>query len=869
MKFFRDRNRNAPDLNAELESHLQMSAADREVRGASPQQAAQHAHRELGNITLIQQTARDHRPIAAFFDNLLQDIRFALRTLRKNPSFTTIAVLTLTLGIGANTAIFSVVNAVVLHPLPFKNANRLVDIAGHSTTFDFSHMYMSLPDINDVRSTSKTLSDISIYSFSAKEVIVDGKPDRLDGANIDENLFPVLGLQPMLGRTFVSDDMRPGVHVVILSHKFWRNRFASDPAVVGKSMQLDGEQQTIVGVMPEITIMDFATDADLWAPFQPTHDELSKRNERTAGIAVGLLQPGATIEQAQRELEQISTRLTETYPDSNKGWSMHAMSLKAALLGDTSTPLLVLFGAVGFVLLIACANVSNLFLSRGWARRREFAIRSAIGATRAALLRQQLVESSIVALIGGVCALAVAAWLMQALRALLPPETPRLQNISIDSGVALFTLAASLTAALIAGLAPALLSVRDDVNATIKESGASASRSHNFLRQSLVVAEVALALTLVIGASLAVQSFARMLHINAGFRTDHLVTMQVEFPSFRYEKPEQGLHFTEQVLENARALPGVESVSASLVYPMSDYLAESQFTTEAAAEAKAPQQMVRMNRVTPGFVKTFAIPLLSGRDFDSADKRGTPEVFIVSESFAKKVFGTADAIGKRMSMNKEKGQLVWGTVVGICGDVRERDRNLTPTAYAPLAQAKELTGIFLAVRTQPNPNAVIGSIQSSVWALDKTRPITAIKTIEEQIAQHNAAPKSQSLLLAVFGALGLLLAIIGVYGVMSYLVTQQTREIGIRIALGADPQKILRMVIARSVKLSLIGVAIGLVASFALTRFLSSLLYNTSPTDPLTFATVAVALIAVAVAASATPARRAMHVDPIRALRHD
>jgi putative ABC transport system permease protein len=869
MKLFGDRDRNRADLNAEIESHLRMSASDHQDRGDSPQQASERAHRELGNIPLIRQTARDHRRVAAFFDNLWQDIRFAFRTLRKNPGFTTIAVLTLTLGIGANTAIFSVVNAVILHPLPFKNASRLVDIAGRSTTFDFPHMYMSLPDINDARATSKTLTNISVYSFNAKEVIVDGKPDRLDGATIDENLFPLLGLQPILGRTFAAEDMQPGVRVVILGHKIWRDRFASDPAVVGKSMQLDGEQHTIVGVMPDIPKMDFVTDAALWTPFQPTHDELSKRNERTAGIAVGLLRAGATFEQGQRELEQISARLTETYPDSNKGWSMNSMSLKTALVGDTSTPLLVLFGAVGFVLLIACANVSNLFLSRGWARRREFAIRSAIGATRGALLRQQLVESAIVALIGGACALLVSLWIVRALRELLPPETPRLESIAIEPGVALFTLGVSILAALVAGLAPALLSVRGDVNATIKESGASASPSHNFLRQALVVAEVALALILVIGASLAVQSFTRMMHIDTGFRTDHLVTMQIEFPSFRYEKPEQGLHFTEQVLENARALPGVESVSAGLVYPMSDYLAESQFTTEPDAAAKAPQQMVRMNRVTPGFIKTFGMPFFSGRDFNSADRRGSPDVFIVSESFAKRVFGTADAVGKRMSMNKEKDQLVWGTVVGICGDVRERDRNLTPTVYAPLAQAKELTGIFLAVRTQPNPNAVIGSIQSSVWALDKTRPITAIKTIEEQIAEHNAAPKSQSLLLAIFGALGLLLAVIGVYGVMSYLVTQQTREIGIRIALGADPQKILRMVITRSVKLALIGVAIGLVASFALTRFLSSLLYNTSATDPLTFGTVAVALIAVAVAASATPARRAMQIDPIRALRHD
>jgi putative ABC transport system permease protein len=871
MNFFRKRNRdrNRPDLDAELRAHLQMSATDHQDRGADPKSASELAHRELGNIPLIHQTARDHRSVAAFFDSLAQDIRFALRTLRKNPAFTTIAVLTLTLGIGANTAIFSVVNAVILHPLPFKDASRLVDIAGHSTTFDFQHMYMSLPDINDARAISKTLTDISAYTFAAKEVIVDGKPDRLDGANIDGNLFSLLGLQPILGRTFTSDDMHPGVHVVILSHKVWRDRFASDPNTIGKTMVLDGEQHTIVGVMPNIPKMDFVTDSDLWTPFQPTPDQRSQRNQRTAGVAVALLRPGATFEQAQRELEQISNRLTETFPDSNKGWSMHAMSLKASLVGDTSTPLLVLFGAVGFVLLIACANVSNLFLSRGWSRRREFAIRSAIGATRGALLRQQLVESSVVALIGGASALLLSVWIVRALRELLPPETPRVESIAIEPGVAIFTLAASLLAALISGLAPALLSVRDDVNTTIKESGASASRSHNFLRQSLVVAEIALALILVIGASLAVQSFTRTIHINSGFRTDHIVTMQIEFPSSRYEKTEQSLGFTEQIVENTRNLPGVESVSAGLIYPMSDYIAESQFTAEPATDPKTPGQMVRSNRVTPGFLRTFGMPLLTGRDFNSVDKFGSPQVFIVSESFAKKVFGTANAVGKHISMDKEKGQFVWGTIVGVCGDVRERDRNLSPTVYAPLAQAKELSGIFLAVRTQPNPNAVIGTIQSSVWALDKTRPITAIKTIEEQIAEHNAAPKSQSLLLAIFGALGLILAVIGVYGVMSYVVTQQTREIGIRIALGAEPQKILRMVISRGLKLAIIGVAIGLVASFALTRFLSSLLYDTSPTDPLTFAAVAVALIAVAIAASATPARRAMHVDPIRALRHD
>ncbi|HEX4379917.1 MAG TPA: ABC transporter permease [Candidatus Acidoferrum sp.] len=862
------RNSGDPDLNAELESHLQMSANDHASRGADPQSAAERARRELGNLPLIRQTTRDQRPVAAFFDNLAQDIRFALRTLRKNPAFTTIAVLTLTLGIGANTAIFSVVNAVILHPLPFKNSSRLVDLAARSTTFDFPHMYISFPDLNDVRANSTTLTDISPYSFGSKEIVVDGKPDRLDGAVITETLFPLLGVQPLLGRTFTADDMRPGVHVVLLSHKIWRDRFGSDPHVVGKTMLLDGQQDTIVGVMPEFAKMDFVTDAALWTPFQPTPAQLSQREDHDAGVAVAALRPGASFQQAQRELDQISARLAETYPDSNKGWSMYPTLLKTSLVGDTSTPLFVLFGAVGFVLLIACANVSNLFLSRGWARRREFAIRSALGATRGALLRQQLVESTIVALIGGASALLLSAWIVRALRQLLPPGTPRIENISIEPGVAIFTFVVSILAALVAGLAPAMLSVRDDVNATIKESGASPNRSHNFLRQSLVVAEVALALTLVIGASLAVQSFTRMLHINAGFRTDHLVTMHIEFPSFRFQKAAQGLHFTDQLLADTRSLPGVESASAGLIYPMSDFVSESQFTAEPG-DPKVPGQMVRANRVTPDFLKTFGIPLIAGRDFNSGDSTTSPQVFIVSESFAKKVFGTPNALGKRISTDKEKGQFVWGTIVGLCGDVLERDRNASATIYAPLSQTTDLDGIYLAVRTRPNPSAVIGAIQSSVWALDKMRPITSIKTIEQQISEHNAAPRSQSLLLAIFGALGLLLAVIGVYGVMSYLVTQQTREIGIRIALGADPSTILRMVIARSVKLSLIGVAIGLVASFALTRFLSSLLYNTSPTDPLTFATVAVALIAVAIAASATPARRAMHIDPIRALRHD
>ena len=642
-------------------------------------------------------------------------------------------------------------------------------------------------------------------------------------------------------------------------------------------MLLDGEHHTIVGVMPEIPQMGFATDAALWTPFQPTADQLAKREHthcRCPRRALVLARPSSKPNANSNKSPRDSPR---PIPTPTKIWSMHPSLLKTSLVGDTSTPLLILFGAVGFVLLIACANVSNLFLSRGWARRREFAIRSAIGATRGALLRQQLVESTIVALIGGrLRSCCSRSGLSRALRQLLPPETPRLESISVEPGVALFTLAVSLLAALVAGLAPALLSVRDDVNATIKESGASASRSHNFLRQSLVVAEVALALTLVIGASLAVQSFARMLHVDTGFRTDHLVTMHIEFPSFRFEKAGTGrsLH-TNKFLPTRRRSPASNPLPQASSFPWAtpspNHNSPPTWRRSQNPDANGAQQS-RRARFPPYFRHSSSRrSRFQRRRLDSFSyglhRRAKPS----REKYSARLTLSVNPFRP----NVEKGKFVWGTIIGVCGDVRERDRNrdrdryTQPTIYAPLSQAKELDGIFLAVRTKPNPSAVIAAIQSRVWAIDNTRPITGIKTMEQQIVEHNAEPRSQSMLLAIFGALGLLLAIVGVYGVMSYLVSQQTREIGIRMALGAAPHQVLRMIIAQRLKLTLAGIAIGLGTSFALTRFLRTLLFDISPTDPLTFAVVAILLATVAVAACAIPARRATQVDPMIALRHD
>jgi putative ABC transport system permease protein len=863
-------------LDEELRSHLEMSIQDRINRGASPDEATHAAHREFGNLALIETVTRDQWSWT-WLDNLAQDFHFAARTLRKNPAFTTVAVLTLALGIGANTAIFSVVNAVTLRPLPFPNSSRLLDICARSTLFDFEHLGVSLPDLNDIRATSTTLAAVSPYQSSSKELVADGKPDRVESGEVSEDFFPLLGIKPLYGRVFTSSDMRSGTNVVILSQRLWRERFGSDPAAIGKSILLDSQSQTIIGVMPEQPKLDFATDSQLWTPFVPTPEQAAARQTHDLSV-LGQLKPHATLEQAQKELDTMAASLATTYPDADKGWSLHATSLKPFLLGDASIPLLVLFGAVGMVLLIACANVSNLFLSRGWARRREFAIRSAIGASRGALVRQQLVESLLVALFGGTCAFLFALWTMQGLRSLLPPDTPRLESIGIESGMAYFTLAASLLAALLSGLAPAWLSARQDVGIAIKQSstgsgsGSSAS-GHNFLRQLLVVGEVALAVILVIGATLALRSFARLLRSDPGFRPDHLVTMRLEFPEFRFAKPEQATDFVEQVLDNARAVPGVEAASAGLVFPLGDSVAESTFRTEPSAkDTKSPDRMVRNNQVAPDFFHTLGLPLLAGRDFDHRDARSARRVFIVNEAFARKVFDTVDAIGKRLSNDKQSGQFIWGEIVGVAGNVREArpgDEPVKPEIYTPFSQARLATGAFLIVRTRPDPMAVVSAIQERIWTLDKNRPVTSIKTLDKQIAENSAAPKALGMLLGIFGALGFILALVGVYGVMSYLVSQQTREIGIRIALGAEPNSILRLVVSHGLKLTLAGVVIGLGTSLTLTRFIRSLLFGISATDPLTFAAVAVALTLVAIAACGIPARRAMTVDPMIALRHE
>jgi predicted permease len=667
--------------------------------------------------------------------------------------------------------------------------------------------------------------------------------------------------------------MQPGSHAVILSHSLWSDRFGGNPNAIGKMLRLDGETYVVIGVMPEFPSTDFATDGQVWTAFIPTQEQLTARQNHYFNV-LARLKPYANIAQAQKELDTIAARLANAYPDADKGWSFRVTPLRKYLLGDAQKPLLILFCSVGFVLLIACANVSNLFLSRGWARRREFAIRTAIGATRGALLRQLAVESVLVALMGGVCAFFMALWTVRGIRAILPPDIPRIQDIRIDSQVVWFTLGASLLAALLSGFVPALLSSRQDMNLTIKEGGAGggSGRAHNFLRQMLVIVEVALAIVLLIGATLATQSFARMLQVDPGFRPDHLITMRIDFPEFRFAQVEQSTQFVREVLESSRAIPGVEAASAGIVFPLGDAVAETTFETEqSTGDAKSGQRMARNNLVEPDFFRTFGIPLLGGRDFNTDDRKEKSPVFIVNEAFARKVFGSVNVVGKRLAARREMGHPVWGEIVGVAGNVRslEPGAEAKPEIYAPFVQTRQGGGVFLIFRTKPDPLAIIAAIEDRIWSLDKDRPVTSIKTIEKQMEERTKAPRSQSMLLGIFGGLGFALAIVGVYGVMSYVVSQQTREIGIRMALGADRGKVLGMVIFHGLKLTLSGAAIGVGVSLALTRFMGSQLPGVSATDPVTFGGVAILLIVVAVAACFIPAQRAMRVDPMVALRYE
>jgi putative ABC transport system permease protein len=803
---------------------------------------------------------------------LLQDIRYGIRMLLRSPGFTIVAVLTLALGIGANTAIFTVVNAVLLRPLPYKDASRLVNLNSTLTYFPEFHLGESPADFVDIKTKNQSFESMAMYQMSAMNLTGEGNPEEISAGAVSPNLFPMLGVRPLRGRWFIEEEEQPGKDsTAILSYGLWQRRFGADPGAIGKNLTLNGKLYTIVGILP--SGFRFPQKTDLWIPLALSPADLREREMHGTEV-LAKLKPGVELQRVQAELNAIASHLASQYPNVDQGLGLLVIPLQEARVGGVRPALLVLFGAVGFVLLIACANVGNLTLARSLKRQREMAIRAALGASRSRIAWQLLVESVLLSLAGGVFGLLLALWGVDALRSFAPANTPRLDELRVDPGVLCFSFAISALAGILFGLVPAIQSSRADLNSSLKEHGAA--RSGKFerhrLRSVLVVSQVALALVLLTGSALTIQSFSRLTSIKPGFRTDHLLTLSIHLPSSKYPKESQQINFAQQLLEKVKPLPGVINVAGASMPYLRGRMSLSTIQIEGVpSRSNSSSDNVEYKAISPGLFETMGIHLLKGRDFDSHDVAGTIRIVAVSESLAHRYWPGINPVRKRVSLDQDKeGHPIWSEVVGVVSDTRDIHFDVAPKAvvYVPLLQIGS-EQIILIVRTTADPVALAAAVRSQVWAVDPDQPITDLLTMEQVVSESVAAPRFRTLLLGIFAVLGLVLTILGTYGVISYSVSQRTHEIGIRIALGAHPHDILALVIGQGIKLALTGVAIGVGAALVLTHWMASLLYGISATDPLTFAAVAILLTVVALAACYIPARRAMRVDPMIALRYE
>jgi len=805
---------------------------------------------------------------------LLQDLRYGIRTLAKNPGFTIVAVLTLALGIGANTAIFSVVDAVLLRPLPYPQSERLFVVYQTLPQDPAQNTGVSYPNYLDWTQQNQAFDSIAAARGNSQALSGQGEPTYIESGSVTSNYFDVLRVKPMLGRTLQSsDDALDASPVVVMSETLWRARFGADPAIVGKTITLEQHAVTVAGIVPAYfhpSVPDSA--AQLWVPLRQD-GVFSDMHGRRAGhylAVLGRLKPGVTAAQAQSEMAALQDRLAEQYPNENKGWGIRVVSLQADMAGNVRAALLVLLGAVGFVFLIACANVASLQLARAASRRKEIAIRVALGAGRQRLLRQFLTESVLLSFIGGAVGLVLAYEALQGLIAWLPADLPRVSEIHVDARVLAFGLALSVLSGVIFGLAPAWHSSESRLAEALEGArGAGEERTSHRARNAFVIAETALAIVLLIGAGLLIRSFARLQQVNVGFNPAQLLTAQVGLPRAKYAKPEQWISFYQQTLERMNALPGAQEAAVAVPLPLSDSYINLAFEIEGRPpRAKSESPTADFVAISPNYFHVLQVPLLRGREFRGADSESGPKVCVISSSVAQQLFPNDSALGQRILIGYPTNSS--REIVGIVGDVKDSDLSARQTAqiYVPFVQ-NPLWAADIAVRARGNPSSLGGALREQIRAIDSALPVAEVKPMEEAIGSSIAQPRFRTALLSLFGAAALLLAAIGIYGVLAYTVTQQTREIGIRMALGANPGRVLRLVLARGLRLAGAGTVIGVLAALLLTRLLGSLLFDVSATDPLTFAAVAGLLLAVALLACYVPARRAMRVDPMVALRYE
>ncbi|HEV2342203.1 MAG TPA: ABC transporter permease [Candidatus Acidoferrales bacterium] len=823
--------------------------------------------------------------------SILQDLRYGVRVLTSSPAFTGIAIITLALGIGANTAIFSAVNGIILKPLPYANPSQLIRVVSSRMNGDLMlQAGVSTADAQDIKAQCPAIADVTTYSSSAYTYTGQSAPEKLSGTAVEGNFFSLLGVRPLLGRTIEPPDTTPGHgDVVLLSHAVWRNIFGGDSGWIGRQVTLSGKRYGVIGVMPPSfdyggpEFSGTVVNNLVWLPREIAPNENSDRDSRDYYL-VARLKPRATVSEAQSQLKTLAARLASAYPKTDGIWDLHGASLKEFKVGYLSQPLLLLLGAVGFVLLIACVNVSGLLLARSWGRHKEVAIREALGATRFRIIRQFLSESLLLALAGGALGVLLAVWGVEALRIIAPPNTPRLDEVQLSPPVLWFTLGASVLAGIFFGLAPAVQVSGRRIGAVLKESlggspGTVSGRRPRRLRSALVIVEVALAVILVVGATLIARSFKNLTAVDLGFRPDHLLTMTVKFSKAVCD-PDAKENFApcalaaKDVLARVQSLPGVKTASEVSGIP----LVSNGIAMSLSIEGQSQQlgfgtgSPIWYRDVTPDYFAAMGIRLLQGRFFSDADVQGADHVAIVNESFAKKFLG-GRPLGRRISQEKDKktGQPEWLNVIGEVSDNRDFALEISaePEFYSPYVQGGAQPNPSLLLRTSDDPLALVAAVKNQVAAVDKSAPVTDVKTMDQVLSEQMAQPRFQTLLLGAFGALGFLLAVVGIYGVISYDISQRTREIGVRMALGAQPEHVLRMIIREAMLLAACGIFAGIAGALALGRVLQSSLYEIKPTDPLTFVAVAIVLSIVALVACYVPARRAMRVDPMIALRYE
>jgi putative ABC transport system permease protein len=873
------RGRYEREMEEEMRFHLEMQTEQNLAAGMAEEEAHYAARRQFGNQTWLKEVSLEMWSLNSI-ETLIQDLRYGARILLKNPGFTLIAALTLALGIGATTAIFSVVNGVLLRPLPYFEPERLVMVWADrpilQAQIGISDFPVAVADFVDWRNQTQVFEHMAALEARRINLTGGGEPESVVGLSASASLFTLLGASFAAGRAFLPEEDQAGAdRVAVISHGLWRQRYAADPKLIGQKITLDNEAYTVIGV----TAPDFqfprrgevpayfrvATKVDLYLPIAFTSAEMNDRRINRLGV-IARLKPGASVGQANAEMNAIARRLTEQYPQTNTDKGVRLAPLHQQAVGKARTALLVLLGAVGFVLLIACANVANLLLARAAGRQKEMAIRAALGASRWRVVRQLLTESLLLAISGGGAGLLVAWWGVKLALAIAPDNLPRAYDIRLDIPVAGFTLLVSLLTGIVFGLLPALQSSKINLSVTLKEGGRDdAGLLRRRLRGFLIVGEVALAFVLLIGAGLLIRSFSRLTEVDPGIDPRGVLTMDILLPPAKYISDGRSIAFFQQTLERVRALPGVEAAAAVYPVPLSGAHASGGFDIEGRSSPTAQTFNAGFRLISPDFFKTFRVPLVNGRLLAESDGAKAPHVAVINESLARKYFANEDPLGKR---------IIYGgstrVIVGVVGDVKHSamEEEAKPEIYTPMAQLQSpMLLMSLAVRASGDPMQMLAAVRGQIWTVDKDQPISNIETMERLMAKSVAPRRFNLLLLGAFALVGLALAGVGLYGVMSYMVTQRTREIGVRMAMGAQTGDVLRLVIGEGMKLALIGALLGLGGALALTRLLKTLLFGVSATDPLTFIVIAALLIIVALSACWIPARRATKMDPLVSLR--